>query len=142
MKRYYLSKIKQIDAPGMGLVWVHRLQEYDNIEYAGGEIATDPVTGIPTQKALFVLVASRHHGLFVNDAELAEMPMVPLDVKASAISAAAKNKAKNGAKALGFGNSETEALWSNADDFRAVCNAYGRLNNPVFNADDFDVSET
>lgn len=141
MKRYYLSKIKRVNEPGMGLVWKHRLQEYDNIQYLGGEIATDPVTGIPTQKALFVLVASRHHGQFVSDQELAEMPLVNLDMKASAIGTDAKNKARNGAEALGFSKPETDEIWNGADDFRAVVNAYGRLNNPQFNADDFDLTD-
>lgn len=142
MKRYYLSKIKAVELPGMGTAYRHRVQEIPNVEYAGGEIAVDPATGIPTQKALLVLLASKNHGAFVNDAEMAEMPLVSLDIKASAISALAKNRAKAGAVILGFSTQATDAIWNGADDFREVVNAYGRLNNPAFNADDFDLSES
>lgn len=142
MKRYYLSKIKAVQIPGMGTVYRHRAQEIPDIEYVGGEIAVDDVTGIPSQKALLILLASKNHGPFVNDPEMAEMPLVNLDIKASAISAVAKNKAKNGAKSIGFSAQETDDVWNGADDFRAVVNAYGRLNNPAFNADDFDINES
>lgn len=142
MKRYYLSKIKRVFDPVFGdFVTRHRVQEYPGVQYEGGEIAVDPQTGLATQPALLVLIAAKDQSKFVADPELAEMPMVPVDVKVNAVSSAARGKAQNGAAAIGWTLQQATAVWNAADDFRDVVNHYGRLNNPAFDADKFDVTD-
>jgi hypothetical protein len=142
MKRYYLSKIKQVEMPGMGMVNRHRLQEFPNVEYVGGEIAVDPATGMPTQKALLVLVASKEHAKFVDDPEMVALPQVALDTKVSAIHTPTKQKCKTELQALGFAKDEVDEVFDNADGLRDVVEHFGRKNNPTFRADDFDVNES
>lgn len=143
MKRYYLSKIKRVFIPAMGdFVYRHRVQEIPNVEYVGGDIASDPTTGLPLHPALLVLLAAKDHAQFVNDPEMAEMPMVPVDVRVNAISASAKSRAQTGAQTLGWTSQQVGAVWTAADDFRDIVNHYGRLNNPAFDADRFDVNES
>jgi hypothetical protein len=141
MKRYYLSKIKAVEIPGMGTAYRHRLQEYADATYAGGEIAVDPITGIPTQKALLVLVGAKVHSRFVNDPELIEFPLVSLDSKVSTIHTPTKTKCKNDIVALGLTKNAVDNVWDNADGLRDVINHYGRLNTPAFDANDFDLDE-
>ncbi len=142
MKRYYLSKIKRVFDPAFGdFVTRHRIQEYPGVQYEGGEIAVDPQTGLATQPALLVLIAAKDQAQFVADPELAEMPMVPIDVKINAVSAAARSKAQAAAQSLGWNSQQVGAVWNGADDFRDVVNHYGRLNNPAFDADKFDVTD-
>lgn len=145
MKRYYLSKIKLVDVPGFGPVWRHRLQELSDtmpIDYVGGEIAVDPNTGIPTQKALLVLVGGVDHQRLRGDPELVPLPAVAADTKVSAIHTPTKVGAKAAIRALGFTQQEVDAAWDNADGLRDVLNHYGKKNNPAFDADKFDVDES
>lgn len=144
MKRYYLSKIfcdteGTYGEPGF---WMHRLQTYPGIDYTGGEIKTDPVTGIPTEKALLCLVGGINHKQLQDDPELIPLPDVARDVKVSAIHTATKLKAKADIKALGFEDSEVEEVWGNADGLRDVLNHYGRKNNENFDANNFDLDES
>lgn len=142
MKRFYLSKIKQVNDPSFGTVWKHRLQEYEGIEYIGGEIKVDLATGQPTEKALLVLVGGINHKRLQGDAELVALPQVAHDMKVSAIHTGTKLKAKADIKGLGFGDVETENAWANADGHRDVLNHYGRLNNPDFDVNNFDIDES
>jgi len=141
MKRYYLSKIKQVNDPLMGPVWVHRLQELPGVEYLGGEIAVDPQTGVPTQKALLVLVAGVNHRQFRDDPELIALPLVSHDIKIASVHTATKLRCKADIKALGFDAAEVETAFANADGFRDVVEHFGRKNNPDFDADAFDLYE-
>lgn len=146
MKRYYLSKILQVNEPPFGLVWKHRLQVLQeqgalNFEYLGGEIKTDPATGVPTEKALLCLVAGINHAKFKNDAELVGLPLVAHDIKVSSIHTATKLKCKADIKALGLSPQEVEDAFNNADGFRDVVEHFGRKNNPDFSSDNFDLYE-
>lgn len=141
MKRYYLSKIKAVEIPGMGTAYRHRLQELPDVEYLGGEIKTDPATGLPTEKALLCLVAGVKHAKFKQDPELVALPLVGHDIKVSSIHTATKLKCKADIKALGFSDVEVEAAFDNADGFKDVANHFGRKNKDDFNADDFDLYE-
>lgn len=145
MKRYYLSKIKQVTVPGFGLVWRHRAQEISettSLDYVGGEIAVHPQTGVPTQKALLILVGGIDHQRLRDDPELVPMPDVKIDNKVSSMHVPTKLKAKAAIKALGFADAEVENVWSNADGLRDVLDHYGRLNNPEFDCDKFDLDES
>lgn len=146
MKRYYLSKIKTVNMPGMGMVNRHRLQELAdelglNVEYVGGEIAVDPNTGAPTQKALLILIDTSNHVPFANDPQMADFPDASLDTKVSAIGVGARNRARAKiTSGVGFSSQETDEAWNGADDLRAVIEHYGRLNNLMFDSRNFDVA--
>lgn len=141
MKRYYLSKIKQVDI-GFGLVWRHRLQEIPNIEWLGGQVDFDPQTSLPKSPALLVLVAAVDHAALKNDPELIPLPQVAHDMKVSSIHTATKLKCKADIVALGFTESEVDAAWNNADGFRDVLTHFGRKHNATFDPDAFDLYES
>ena len=144
MKKYYLSKIKQVNLPNFGLTWRHRLQEISDttpIDYEGGEIATDPQTGVPLHKFVLVLVGRVDHRIFNNDDELVPMPDISKDIKISAIQTAQKVKVKQAIKNLGITQAEIDAVWDNSDGLRDVLNNYGRLNNAQFDCDNFDLND-
>lgn len=143
MKRYYLSKIfLDTTPPFTNGLWRHRLQTYPNVDYEGGEIAVDPQTGIPTQKALLVLVGGIDHKQFQDDPDLVPMPDVGADVKVSAIHTATKLDAKAAVVDLGFDQAAVDQVWGNADGLRDVLNHYGKLNNPYFDCNAFDIDES
>lgn len=145
MKRYYLSKIKQVEVPSIGTVTTHRAAEIAGLDMAGGtgdEIAVDPQTGQPTAKAVLVLIGGINHKALQTDPELIPLPAVALDMKVSAIHTATKLKAKADIKAFGFSDAEIDEVWGNADGMRDVLNAYGRHNNPTFDCNNFDLDES
>lgn len=140
MKRYYLSKIKAVEIPGMGTVWRHRFQEIGGgLNYVGGEIAVDPQTGVPTQKALLILVEAPDHTVFANDAEMADFPDAGLATRISAVGALSKVRAQAKARKLGLTRAEVDDLWDGAGELREVLDRYGRMNNPAFDSLKFDV---
>lgn len=143
MKKYYLSKIKQVMDPNIGeLVWKHRLQEYVGVEFLVGAIESDPNTGAPVHPAALVLVGGIDHAQFKNDPELIPMPDVAKDTKVSAIHTQTKLKCKADIKGFGFSDESVEAVWNNADGLRDVLSYYGKLNNPAFDPDNFDLDES
>lgn len=143
MKRYYLSKITSAFDPSVGaVVNKHRLQDYPGIDYVGGEIDVDPITGAPTQKALLVLVGGIDHAQFADDPDLVPLPQVAIDLKVSSIHTATKLTAKQAIVALGYTDADVNDVWGNADGMRDVLNHYGRLNNAEFDAANFDLDES
>ena len=144
MRRFYLSKIREVFDPTLGTnVWRHRFQDpgFENLDLQGGEIESDPQTGIPTQPATLVLVGGINHQPLAADPELVIFPDVPLDLKVSGIQVATKNILKAKIKSLGFPDEDTEIIWTNADGVRDAVNTYGRLNYAAFDADNFDLYE-
>lgn len=140
MKRWYLSKIFQSNDPPAN-PWVHRLQQLPNVEYKGGEIAFDPQTGVPTQKALLVLVGAVDHKPFQTDPDIVPLPDFPPDGKVSGMHTPTKLGAKSKIVALGHSQAEVDAAWDNADGFRDVLQHYGRKNDPAFDVNDFDLTD-
>lgn len=144
MKKYYLSAIfKDMSIPDFPQgVWRHRLQTYTGNVLAfanSGEIAVGP-DGAPTQKALLVLVDTVDHTIFKGDAGVVPMPDVSLDVKVAAIDTQTKLLFAQGAKALGLDSGAVDGALSNADGLRDTVNYFGRLNNPAFDANNFDLA--
>lgn len=142
MKRYYLSKIF-VDETGPFPVWKHALQNHQNIDYQGGEIKTDLVTGIPTEKALLVLVAAKNHKPFKDDLKMLEIPAGRdgLNIKIGAIDTVTKLAFRAGAKVMGFDHLEVETITDNINSWKQVVNFYGKKNNAAFDADNFDLGE-
>lgn len=142
MKKYYLSKIKAVQE-GNETFYRHRLQDIDyvDVEYLGGEIKVDQVTGIPTEKALLVLVGGVDHKRFQDDPELVPIPDVALDVKVSATKTLTKLDFKSKAKGLGLANADVDGIVDNADGWRDVVNALGQKNNAAFDCNNFDLDD-
>lgn len=142
MKRYYLSKIF-LDATGPFPAYKHAVQDHPNVDYVGGEIKTDPVTGIPTEKALLVLLAAKNHTPFKNDPKMLEVPAGRdgLNVKIGSTDTATKLSFRAKAKAMGFPDAEVESLTDNTLSWKQAVDAFGKKNNPSFDVDNFDLGE-
>lgn len=140
MKRFYLSKIFRDDDPPLN-PWMHKLQKYPDREYIGGEIRIDPQTGAPVAKAVLVLVAGRHHAVLASDPDIIPIPDVPFDVKVASMHTPTKLATKAALRRIGFSATEVDQVWDNADGMRDVLNYYGRMNNPKFDVNDFDLTD-
>jgi len=140
-QRFYLSKIKQYTEPGL-TYWAHAFQvDHPGIEYKGGEIANDPVTGDPLYPHILIRVAAIDHTPFQGSDDLIPFPDVSPDVKVSSIHGPTKLAVKAKIMKHGVSKAEIDAVWDNADGMRDVLNYYGRLNNPDFDVNDFDLSD-
>lgn len=137
MKRYYLAEIEQFEFESGSMAYRCRASAYPDLIFEGGEIYTDPVTGIPTNKFALVLVKSRDHAKLVNDPKMAAMPDVSLDMKVSSIHTPTKNKMINDLKRLGIDTSFIQTT----DGYREVIRGIGKINNPDFDENKFDVNE-
>jgi hypothetical protein len=143
MKRYYLSKIKQVTDPILGeLAWKHRLQEYAGVDFTVATIQTNAATGTPVHPFVLALVGGIDHKQFKDDPELIAMPAVAHDTKVSAIHTATKLACKQRIRQLGHSQAEVDEVWNNADGLRDVLLHYGRLNDPAFDVNDFDIDES
>ncbi len=142
MRKYYLSKIKQY-TDGPLTYYGHALQQYPNTDYVGGEIKLD-ANGIPTEKALLVLVGSKDHAKFRSDQDIVEVPAGrdSLSVQVGATDTPTKLKFRRGVKALGFDATHVDAVTDNVQSWKQVVNEFGRKNNPDFDADKFDLDES
>jgi hypothetical protein len=140
MKKYYLSKIYQEIDPPLN-PWKHRLQDYPGVEYKGGSIKVDPATGAATEKAMLVLVGAVDHKPFQGDPDLIPMPDFPADGKVAGMHTPTKLSTKGRIVALGHRPEDVDSVWNNADGYRDVLNHYGRLNNPAFDVNDFDLTD-
>lgn len=139
MKRYYLSPIRQYSEPGLTYWGHHFQQKYPGVQYEAGEIAEDLKRGRPVAKALLVLVDARDHSEYENDSELVPIPDVELNRRVSALNSQERDRATARAvSAAGFTPGDVQSVWGAANDMRAVLNHYGRLNNPQFDADEFE----
>lgn len=140
-KRYYLSKIKQYtDA---GTYHGHKMQEYPEVDALGGNIATDS-QGVPLHPAILVMVAAQDHTAFKADAELIEIPAGRdgLNMKIEATHTPTKLAFRAKMKAIGFGDVYTEAVSLNTRGWRDLVDDLGKLNNPAFSVDAFDLAES
>ena len=137
MKRYYLAEIESFEiVPGM-TGYRCRASAYPDMTFEGGEIITDPITGIPTNKFALVLVKSRDHARIINDPLMHPLPDVALDVKVSSIHTPTKTAMIAMLKSLGVDTS-----WiGTTDGYREVIRGIGKINNPQFDENRFDVNE-
>lgn len=137
VKRYYLAEIEQFEfEPGM-TGYRCRASAYTDLLFEGGEILTDPATGIPVHKFALVLVKSRDHARIIADPKMIPLPDVALDVKVSSIHTPTKNAMIAKLKALGVDTS-----WiATTDGYREVIRGIGKINNPAFDENNFDVNE-
>ncbi|HBA72214.1 MAG TPA: hypothetical protein DCZ63_08520 [Geobacter sp.] len=137
MKRYYLAEIEEYEWEPGAIGYRCRASAYPGLLFDGGEILTDPVTGKPTNRFALVLVKAKDHALLINDPKMNPLPMVDLDVKMSSVHTPTKNALIATLKRLGLA---TEFI-SNTDGYREVIRALGRVNNPDFDENKFDVNE-
>jgi len=142
MKVYYLAKIQQYTEAGMDYYATALQHDYPGVLFIGGDdLPVDPQTGVPTQKAALHLVGGIDHTQFVGNADLIQMPIADLSTKVAAMATSDLVKAKAGIVSLGYTTTEVNAVFSGADGFRDVLNHYGRLNDPAFDATNFDLTD-
>jgi hypothetical protein len=141
MKRYVLSKIYQNEEG----FWTHTVAEMPitpgSADYVGGQIAVDPVTGVPTQKALLVCVGGTRLKDLLAHPDIVAIPDLKLDDKVSSTHTPTKLTFKAQSKALLQDNQFVDDTVDNADGWRDVINVLGRLNNPNFDANEFDLND-
>jgi len=137
MKRYYLAEIEEFEVVPGATGYRCRASAYPDLLFEGGEIASDPITGLPLHKFALVLVKSRDHARIINDPKMHPLPDVSLDMKVSSIHTATKNGMVNKLKALGVDTSFIQTT----DGYREVIRGIGRINNPAFDENSFDVNE-
>lgn len=138
MKRYYLSKISLVNESGFQF-YRHAAQAYPDIVMEGGDIATDPVTGVPTQPAILVIVSDKDHTKFKNDPGMVPLPIMPAGAKVAATHVKAKTDFRNAAVGLGLTAADIDSVMANADGWADVLDHLGKKNNPVFSYLNFDV---
>jgi hypothetical protein len=142
MKRFYLAKIRQVTHPVFGPVTQHEFQiAHEGVEFSSGPIATD-AQGMPTAVASLLMVLGTDHSPYQNNPNIVPLPFVAMDSAVGSIATDIKLATKAKIKALGFDSEQTEQLWENPNSMRAVLEFYGKLNDPTFNADAFDLVET
>lgn len=137
MKRYYLAAIEQFDMGEGELAHRCRASAYPDLTFEGGEIVSDPVTGLPINQFALVLIKAKDHARILNDPLMHPLPQVDLDVKVSSIHTATKNKMITTLKSLGVDT----AFIQTTDGYREVIRGIGRINNPDFDENKFDVNE-
>lgn len=139
---FYLSKITQAEVPNLGLANLHRLRTgYPGVEYLGGEIAGHPITGEPLHPALLVLVADEDHTRFQGDPDLVPIPVGTLDAQIMSLGTPVKLAVRAAIVALGFSQQVVDEVWSNTATLRDALNWHGRLNNPVFDVNSFNLTQ-
>lgn len=137
MKRYYLAEIELVADDVMGDYYRCRASAYPDLMFEGGEILTDPETGVPTNTFALVLVKSRDHVRLINDPKMHPLPDVALDIKVSSIHTPTKNNMISNLQALGINTN----FINNTDGYREVIRMLGRINNPNFDENNFDINE-
>jgi hypothetical protein len=137
MKRYYLAEIEQYEFEPGTMAYRCRASAYNDLIFEGGEILTDPVTGQPINTFALVLVKTRDHGRLVNDPLMHQLPQVDLDMKVSSIHTATKNNMVAKLKQLKIDTSFIQTT----DGYREVIRGIGRINNPLFVVNNFEVGE-
>lgn len=136
MKRYYLAEIEEFEFEPGAMAYRCRASAYPGLIFEGGEILTG-ADGKPLYKFSLVLVKSRDHARIINDPLMHPLPDMPLDAKVSSIHTPTKNAMLSKLAALGVDTS-----WiGTADGYREVIRGIGRINNPNFDENSFDVNE-
>jgi len=135
-RRFYLSRIL-FDAADLGGIgaWRHKLQTYSGVAYRGGEIFSDPATGLPARKSLLVAADDEREAEWAADLDLVRFPAVSLDTRLTRLPQDEQQMLRAGIAAHGFSDREMRRLFDEARTLRDLLNNLGRLNNPEFDAD-------
>lgn len=137
----YLAKISVVQHPSLGALAGHEFQHaFPNKDFTIGVVATGP-DGEPTQLAALVMVASVDHTPYRGNPNIIPLPF---DNKNSTVGATAtelRMGARNAVVEMGFDAAQTYALWANTTPVRDLLDFYGKLNDPAFSIDNFDLYE-
>lgn len=140
MKRYYVCPV--IGDGTEDNPYRLAIQDYPDTPFEAGEIPVDMNSasanyGKPLHKFGLILVAARHHGKLISDNRMKPLPQVDLDVKLSSVHTATKNQMVADLKSIGIDT----AFIAGTDGYREVIRAIGRITNPDFDENSFDVNE-
>lgn len=131
MRRYYISTIigdgSEFDSfrpkiADYGVSWV-------------GIIPSDPTTGQPLFPWTLVLVEAINHAAILADKAIDALPDFSLDGKVSAINTGTKNNMISALQARGIDT----AFIGRSDGYRDVIRGIGKVLDPNFNTNQFDV---
>lgn len=141
-RRLYLAKIRVVPHPDFGSLIAHEFQiAHPTKEFSQGRVASD-ANGQPTQIAALVMVAGIDHSPYMGNPNIVPLPFDSLTGSIGTIATELRLAAKAAIIGLGFDATETNALWINSTPVRDVVTHYGRLNDPDFNVDSFDLYES
>jgi hypothetical protein len=134
MRRWCLSKIMEVNPSDP--YWSHKMLEaYSLQEFTRYAIKTDPVTGVPTEKAILLLVESADFTEIAADPDIVLMPDVGLSTSIGhGLTTVEKELTKAKIVSLGFTEQQVGDAWLPSKPYGELLNDYGRLN-----ADDFNV---
>ena len=134
MKRYYLSPIIG-DGQSPETSYRPKLADIPGISYVS-EMKTDSI-GKPMLNWALCLVSGNKHGLLISDPSIKALPDVSLDVKMNAINNVTRARFISDTASFGIDT----AFINSADGYRDSIRGLGMLLNPVFNENNFDISE-
>lgn len=131
MKRYYLSElIADPHEPGAIMPAIAE----SGVSFSA-LIPTGP-DGKPVSPWALCVVESKNHSALQHDRRLTALPDFPLDGKMSAINNVTKTGFINSLRARGVDT----AFIGNTDGFREVVRGLGRMLDPTFDENNFDVN--
>lgn len=131
-KRYYISPIVgdgSIDNP-------YRPKVADHGVAWSGAIPTGP-DGKPLKPWALVIVAAKNHAALIADPDIDDLPDFPLDGKVSSVHTATKNAMKAKMEKRGIATGFVDGT----DGYREVIRGIGKLLDPTFDENNFDVAE-
>lgn len=127
MKRYYISKIV-----GSGT------SPEDSIRAKIADYGVNHVIEISDKKWALVVVEAKNHAQLLKDSDIQALPDVALDIRLAAVQK----------KSLDNMKTDFESKWGidpkfadTQDGFRDIIRYLGRLHNPNFDENNFDISE-
>jgi len=132
MKRYYLSPIVgtgQKDDPYRALVANYRVNH--------SAIIPIGFDGRPTSTWALCIVETNNHVPLLTDASLSVLPDFPADARLSAMGIEARAQAENALQKFGI---STGLLDPSSKSLRETIRSIGKLLDPAFHEDSFDVS--
>ena len=134
-KKYYLAEIELVEEiPGMP-EYRAAISVYD-VPFEGGDIAYDPVTGIPTQRFTLCLVQTSDHAKIAKDPKIHPLPDVEgLDLGIGSIAKGARDAFFSKLERLGIDTGTINGLTS----YRHLVTHLGQKNNPKFDPDKYDL---
>lgn len=132
-KRYYISPI--IGDGSEFNPFRPKVADY-GVSWAGS-IPSDPNTGQPLSTWALVVVNAKNHAALLADDAINALPDFPLDGKVSSVHTATKNNMIAKMKKRGINT----AFIDSTDGYREVIRGVGKILDPQFDENNFDVAE-
>ena len=133
MKRYYVCDVIE-EQTEEGRRYYPAVEDH-GVNYVA-DIKVNPTTGLLESPWCLVMVSGNNHERIIADPRCVPMPDFPLDGKVNAMHNATKSQMETRLAARGI-----LLNLAAADGYRDVIRGLGRLLNPRFDENNFDISE-